>query len=238
MSEDQRPPVELALEIDAPADLVWEALTDPERLVGWYAAEAKTTPGEGGSIWVSWGPEAAGASQIEVWEPGRRLRLGEPSGTVVEFTLEVRGGRTLLRLVHSGFERSAWDDEYDLVRRHWPVFLATLRHALEQRPGARWAAHLVSAPLDRPLEQAWDAVLGPDGLGLDSGGLAAGTVLVADPPLGAAVAAEALDGGVLAAFFEQVGDSRSLTLMMFTYDGGPRVADACRRIEEVVRARL
>jgi uncharacterized protein YndB with AHSA1/START domain len=237
-SDDDRPPVELTVEIDAPPELVWEALTDPQRLIGWYAAEAKTTPGEGGSIWVAWGQDVAGSSQIEVWEPGRRLRLGDESATVVEYTLEVRGGRTVLRLVHSGFERSGWDDEYDLVRRHWPIFLRTLKYALERHASARWAARVLALPLDRPLEQAWDDLLGPDGLGMDSGGLAAGTVLLADPPLGVAVAADALDGGVLAVFFEQAGDSRGLTLMLFTYDEGPRATAGAQRIEEVTRARL
>src|SRR5688572_30253431 len=63
------------IEIDAPVEAVWKALTDAQELTGWLCEEARVTPNEGGSFWVSWGEGQAGESRIESWEPGRRLLL-------------------------------------------------------------------------------------------------------------------------------------------------------------------
>ena len=63
------------IEIDAPIDAVWKALTDAEQLTNWLSEEARVVPGEGGTVWVSWGEGQAGETRIEGWEPGRRLRL-------------------------------------------------------------------------------------------------------------------------------------------------------------------
>jgi uncharacterized protein YndB with AHSA1/START domain len=144
------------MEIQAPAEAVWRALTDGDELVRWFAEDARTTPGEGGSVWLSWGGEYAGESRIDVWEPSRRLRLLDSSGDdpavtlVEEWTLETRGGTTVLRLVHSGILDSPdWDGMYDGTNQGWEIFLRTLRHYLERHPGAArrtiyWMAKLES----------------------------------------------------------------------------------------------
>ena len=66
---------EHTIEIDAPLEAVWKALTEGEELMRWYVQEAEVVPGKGGDIWVSFGEGMAGRSHIEVWEPGRHLRL-------------------------------------------------------------------------------------------------------------------------------------------------------------------
>jgi len=240
-----RPPVELVIVIDAPPELVWEALTEADRLVGWLAAEAKTTPGEGGSIWLSWGPDYQGSSRIDVWEPGRRLRLVDemPEPAVLEYVLDAREGRTLLRLVHSGFGRSTWDDEYDSLNRGWRVFLQALRHGLERHASVRWHGRTRIATADRPVEDIWGELFGglgaPDALtGAREGDrlhLAAlpgdgpnATMLLADPPWVACLALEPLADGLLAVFLEPAGDTCAATLMRFLYgeDGGSPAAHA------------
>ncbi len=99
------------IEIDAPLEAVWQAISDPEDLTRWYVLEARVDP-ESGSYWVSRGGETA-AARIEAWDPPRRLRLVEewegdnpPAGIVEEWTVEARGGRAVLRLVHSGIPDS------------------------------------------------------------------------------------------------------------------------------------
>ena len=117
-----------------------------------------STPGQGGQIFVSWGPGMEGTSRIMVWEPGRHLRLVEerPSGprnsdgggaveavdnskpveVVVDYYLEAQGGSTVLRLVHSGFGVTAdWDKEFESTHYGWMMFLRNLRHALTRHPG-------------------------------------------------------------------------------------------------------
>jgi uncharacterized protein YndB with AHSA1/START domain len=99
---------ELELELDHPAETVWKALTDAEELVRWFPLEAKVEPGENGSVWLSWNDPWFFDTRIEVWEPGRELRLlenrsddlGKAARIAMDFRLEGRGGSTVLRFVH------------------------------------------------------------------------------------------------------------------------------------------
>ncbi|MFQ5695616.1 MAG: SRPBCC domain-containing protein [Terriglobia bacterium] len=83
----------------------------------------------------------------------------------MDFYLEARGGKTVLRLVHSGFGRGPdWDEEYDGIRRGWRAELRALRHYLELHRGTprlvAWAR--TATPL--PPEEAWKRLLSPQGL--------------------------------------------------------------------------
>src|SRR5262245_24841182 len=94
------------IEIDAPIEAVWKALTDAEELTRWFVEEARVTPGIGGRVWGSWGPGQDGEKQIDDWQPGKRLLLSllpspvaEASSEnalhapiIEEYTLESRGG--------------------------------------------------------------------------------------------------------------------------------------------------
>jgi uncharacterized protein YndB with AHSA1/START domain len=94
--------IEKAIEVDAPVAEVWKALTDPGGLVRRFPLEARVTPGPGGTLFISWGLDCEGTAEIVAWEPNRRFAWKE-SMAVVEWTLEARGGKTLLRMVQSGF---------------------------------------------------------------------------------------------------------------------------------------
>ena len=61
---------ESEIEIAASAQTVWAALTEADGIRGWFAPEARVTPGVHGSVWASWGPGMEGESRIECWEPG------------------------------------------------------------------------------------------------------------------------------------------------------------------------
>ncbi len=143
---EQTRSVETRIEINAPIEAVWKALTDGEELMRWFPLQARVKPGVGGSVWMSWGGAWEGESPIEVWEPNKRLRAvwpqtGEshaegPTKVAVDYYLESRGGTTVLRLVHSGFGvGAAWDKEYDGVTRGWAFELRGLRHYLENHRG-------------------------------------------------------------------------------------------------------
>ncbi|MGH9671701.1 MAG: SRPBCC family protein, partial [Bryobacteraceae bacterium] len=131
---------DLRVEINAPAAEVWKAITEGDQIVRWFAPEAKVEPGEGGSVWMSWGPGMEGAERIRIWEPDRRLSLspGGDSPRVVDYILEANGDTTTLRLVHSGFGAGAsFDEEYDSTAGGWRIFLAMLRFGLERRRGVQ-----------------------------------------------------------------------------------------------------
>jgi uncharacterized protein YndB with AHSA1/START domain len=141
----------MSIDIDATPEDVWRALTEAKELVRWFPLQARVTPGRGGTMFWGWDKAWAWESQIDAWEPGKRLRLvenrpafdvkGDPlpgpsQQLAMEFTLETHAGRTRLRIVHSGFAQGAnWDDELDSVSAGWQFELRGLRHYLERHKG-------------------------------------------------------------------------------------------------------
>jgi uncharacterized protein YndB with AHSA1/START domain len=179
--------------INASTEAVWKAITDADELTNWFPTEAEVTPGEGGTIRLGWGPELSGLLQIQEWKPGRRLRTtwmepeapakatGKPEEgaamalyekdaearrrLVVDWYLEAKGGKTVLRLVHSGFSTSQeWDDEYDGTNRGWEYELGSLRHYLENHAGRRRALTWIRTPTKLSAEEVWKRFMSAEGL--------------------------------------------------------------------------
>jgi uncharacterized protein YndB with AHSA1/START domain len=167
--------------LDASPEAVWKAITDPEELVRWFPFEAEAVPGPGGHLTYHWGTLRF-VNRIEVWEPGRRLRMtwgeaGGPSRLAVDWYLEGRAGGTTLRLVHSGFAHDApWDGEYDGIRRGWMFELASLRLYLHEHSGRDRRVFWIQRPFSGPAAEAWARLTGPDGIVTDGapGDLGAG----------------------------------------------------------------
>lgn len=124
------------IELAASVDDVWKALTDPQELIKWFPLEARVAPGIDGKIFVSWGPDSQGEGKITAWEPGKRFAWDERLA-VIEWTIESRGGTTILRLVQSGFATgAAWEDEWFASTDYgWGFMLAGLRCILERHRG-------------------------------------------------------------------------------------------------------
>lgn len=87
------------IELDAPPDEVWRALTDPVRLAGWLGEEARIELQPGGALSVET-EDGAREGWIEEADPGRRLSFwwsaGDEESTRVELDLEEVGGGTRL----------------------------------------------------------------------------------------------------------------------------------------------
>lgn len=163
--------VDISVEIEAPLEAVWKALSEAEELTRWFPLEARVTPGAGGSVWMSWGPPWEGEAKIEVWEPNRRLRTAQPAPqpdtipVVVDYFLEVRGGKTLLRLVHSFGTGAEWEEEYyESTSRGWRFMLANLRHYLERHPGTPRRVAWPRLRLALSPEETWKRLMSPEGL--------------------------------------------------------------------------
>ncbi|MFC9971183.1 SRPBCC domain-containing protein [Spirillospora sp. NPDC127200] len=208
------------IDIDASADDVWRAVTDETELTRWYADRARVTPGEGGAVTVGWqnpdGTVDEGTSRIEVWRPGRRLRLVDlapESGdspalqepTVQEWAITTEGGTTTLRLVHSGFpDTEDWDDIYDSTGHGWDAFLLSLRHYLQRHPGQPRRALVATAALDRPAGDAWENISaacgitgGRLGAELPFGEALSGPILLERPAKSLLAVVDQLDDGLL-----------------------------------------
>jgi uncharacterized protein YndB with AHSA1/START domain len=61
------------IELDAPIEAVWKALTDARELERWFPLDARVEPGGGGTIWMSWRNEYEGEQKILSWDPPRHL---------------------------------------------------------------------------------------------------------------------------------------------------------------------
>lgn len=130
----------LSIAIDADQDAVWQALSNAEGLKNWFPLDARLKPGEGGSIWLSWGPGCEGEAPVTIWEEGERVAWEEDYGDgtriLVEFRIESEKGKSVVRLVQSGFSADAkWDDYFETMGSGWRYFLWNLRHYLERHPG-------------------------------------------------------------------------------------------------------
>ena len=121
-------------QIESPPEKVYAALADPS---GWFI-DRMTGEAKPGAT-VVWHFDHFGGGMdypLEVVDavPGKRLLLkaqvpGRPYPSLTEFTLEPKGGGTVVRVVQSGFlEDAAWDDEYEGNKSGWPNALAALKH--------------------------------------------------------------------------------------------------------------
>jgi len=181
--------IDALVEIAAPVEAVWNALTDAEELTRWFPLEARVKPGAGGSVWMAWRDQFQFETPIEIWEPQRQLRLvyceatpppkpGEeaanfviPYRVAVDYFLEARGGSTIVRLVHSGFARdAAWDDQYDGTVRGWAFQLDGLKTYLERFAGMTRDVVFVRRMIPTlTREEAWRRLTGDGGIFAVSG---------------------------------------------------------------------
>jgi uncharacterized protein YndB with AHSA1/START domain len=136
--------------IDAPQDVVWEILTRPEHVAGWFSDAAEIDLRPGGSATLTWDRYGPARARVETVEPPHRFgfRWARPVGaepeegnsTLVEFTLSDEGERTRLRVVESGFrELDAADDEKATYAEEntegWKVELGHLVEYVEKHVG-------------------------------------------------------------------------------------------------------
>ncbi|HEX4088700.1 MAG TPA: SRPBCC domain-containing protein [Trebonia sp.] len=107
--------------IEAPAEVVWRTITEPEQMTRWFADRVDLVVEPGAHGYMGFGDQG-GAVVVNVVEPPTRFsfywnenRGGEPAAgnsMLVEFILTSEGDeRTRLRVVESGHESLDWPDE-------------------------------------------------------------------------------------------------------------------------------
>jgi uncharacterized protein YndB with AHSA1/START domain len=259
MSESDHPGTreqEHSIEIDAPPEAVWRAITEAEEVIRWYVQSAEIDPRVGGTYKVSWGEGMDGVSEIVTFEPGRHFRIehrpmpGSPpfeTGPIAEeYFIETRGGKTVLRLVTSGIpDTDDWDAFYEGTKRGWTIFLMSLRHYLERHAGTPRDQIVSMVGLPGSCADAWPVLMGDDGLGVAdtletatsgarySGRTAfgqdlAGEVIMLDPPHRFLVTLEDVNDGLLGATLEQMGPQNFLYLSLSTFGLEPAVVEEMR----------
>jgi hypothetical protein len=166
------------IEVAAPPEAVWKALTDPTELVRWFPLDAKVKPGEGGTICLSWGGTHMEESVIEIWEPNRHLRTREviPFGAYIQPAqatdlsprnldfLITPGTDTTLHFEYSGFGTGpGWDYLYDPINVAFEFQLNSLKFYLENCPGQDRSVSWARTVFHIPPKEAWSRLAGPQG---------------------------------------------------------------------------
>lgn len=128
--------------VNAPVELLWRGLIDPELLVLWCGPGPRVTARSAGSFYVRLNGDLEREALIDVFDPGRRLRLiympprGLPESEAVmidDFILDTEQGVAVLRLLGSGFPQDeVWDPLYVRLRAGWALALARLKVCVEQ----------------------------------------------------------------------------------------------------------
>ena len=216
MSNDKtRPPQTHEIEIDAPPEEVWKAISTGEGLTRWYAEEARVDPRVGGEHWISWGEGQDIGNENLAWEPGRKLTIGHANPTnpwqamVIDFEIETRSGRTVLKLVQSGLPAGPdWDSMDEGTDLGWEMFLAALKFSIERQAGKsrRTIVRYFGSP--QPAEATFGSLRELLGIGADN--LRAGARYSATTKTGEKISGEivAVDPGhLLAATVEQLGNA-------------------------------
>jgi uncharacterized protein YndB with AHSA1/START domain len=135
--------IEREILIDAPLDVVWSVITEPEHVGRWFSDSASIDLRPEGEVTLSW----EGLSEhwrVERVDPPHyvsfrwlrevqeRAELRESNSTLVEFSLTPKGEGTWLRVVESGFRELAGSAEENAkdAEEHqsgWELELGELR---------------------------------------------------------------------------------------------------------------
>ncbi len=136
--------IEREVLIDAPVEVVWSVVTEPQHIGSWLSDSAEIDLRPGGELVLKFDGLGSAIGTVERverpslfsfrWvtpEPDRDPSLREGYFTLVEFRLRAEGEGTLVRVVESGFASIDQTEEKnaELAARHrggWGSFLEGL----------------------------------------------------------------------------------------------------------------
>lgn len=113
---------------------VWEALTDPARIVEWFADRAVGEVEVGGQ--VTWSFERLGSEMtfrvIQVSGKSQMVLQGEGATRGrLEINVGLAHDGTRVTLAHENLPEEGWDADYHALTSSWRVALAVLRYYVE-----------------------------------------------------------------------------------------------------------
>lgn len=142
--------------IEAPLEVVWRTITDPEEITAWFAEDVELDSRPGGRGTLTFQDDQGTAVHVaplvvETVEAPTRFSFrwchpdgeepGPDNSMLVEFTLTAQGeGRTRLEVTERGLEGLAWaeDDKARYQKEHaggWATYLGRLKSLLGGREG-------------------------------------------------------------------------------------------------------
>ena len=126
--------------IEAPLDVVWAVVTQPEHISGWFSESVEIDLTPGGTLALHWDRHGTRHGRVERVEPPHFFSfrwvvrpdedITEDNSTLVEFTLSAEGESTRLTVVETGFDDLAGTD--DEQRAHFDDHSRGWEHELDQ----------------------------------------------------------------------------------------------------------
>ncbi len=170
--------VEREILIDAPPDIVWSVLTEPEHVGRWFSDSAAIDLRPGGELILTWDEHGAVYWRVERVDPPHfvsfrwlRPMQGDAGGveplednsTLVEFSLGSEGEATRLRVVESGFRELAGSEQENAkdAEEHSARLGARARRAPRLRVGAGARTGTPMRGRDEDVDELWAAVADP-----------------------------------------------------------------------------
>jgi uncharacterized protein YndB with AHSA1/START domain len=138
--------------IEAPVEVVWAVVTDPDHISGWFSDSVELDLRPGGEMTLRWDGSHTVQGRVERVEPphffsfrwvvGHGQDLAEGNSTLVEFALAAEGDSTRLTVVERGFADLAGPDAenqatHDGHRSGWKKELGELADYVARRPAGR-----------------------------------------------------------------------------------------------------
>jgi uncharacterized protein YndB with AHSA1/START domain len=141
--------IERDILIDAPVDIVWAVVTEPEHIGEWFSDSVELDLRPGGAAVLRWDDYGAVHGRVERVEPPHFFSfrwvvhrvpdapVTDGNSTLVEFSLSPEGDGTRLTVVESGFrDLDGTEDEnqghVDSHRRGWVHELGELKEYAER----------------------------------------------------------------------------------------------------------
>jgi len=133
--------IEREIVIDAPVEIVWAVVTEPEQISGWFSDSVELDLRKGGEatfVWDEHGTVRGRVERVEPphlfafrWVPTHSVELADDNLLLVEFTLTPEGEGTRLKVVETGFAQLAGSDDerrehFDGHMRGWQLELGEL----------------------------------------------------------------------------------------------------------------
>ncbi len=165
--------------------------------------------------------------------PGREDSGGR--AILIDWILEARGGKTLLRLVQSGFASESWADEwFESTNYGWGFMLTNLRHYLERHAGKPRLVAWPRKKVEKPRPEIFARLMRPDGLfaepaiqslregerytlGAPTGETYAGRVEFVRPPRGFCISIENLNDALFWLTIEGSSGKHDVQLWLSAY---------------------
>ena len=143
--------IEREIVIDAPVEVVWSVVTEPEHIGRWFSDSADVDLRPGGTAVLHWNTYGSVQARVERVEPPHFFSfrwavdpgqdVDEGNSTLVEFSLRAERDATRLTVVETGFQDLARPDDekqrhLDSHRRGWELELGELGEYVGRRTPA------------------------------------------------------------------------------------------------------